>query len=380
MNRRRDDNRVLAALWAAVDLYRVLVLGYVVYLYLARLPDVAHPMRGWWILAALGAWTVASLFVRHRGRCWYLAELALAAGAISASLLVDSPEAIAAGSPTVPGMWPAATVLSWAVRAGAPGGLAAAGVIAVADLVVIRVPNPTTVHHIVILLLLGACVGYCADLVRQGHAALREAVVVRARIAERERLAATVHDGVLQALSLIHRRGSELGGEAARLGALAGEQERVLRDLVSAPALVSSTSLVPVPDGPVDVRTLVAGHCGGRVSVSAPADPVLVPAVRAQELDAAVLAVLDNVRLHAGEQARAWVLLEDEGDTVCVTVRDDGPGIPDGRLEEARREGRLGVASSIMGRMTELGGSATYTSRPGGTVVELQMPIEREPS
>ena len=43
----------------------------------------------------------------------------------------------------------------------------------------------------------------------------------------------TIHDGVLQALAFIHRRGVDAGGEAARLGAIAGEQEQRLRALVS---------------------------------------------------------------------------------------------------------------------------------------------------
>ena len=50
--------------------------------------------------------------------------------------------------------------------------------------------------------------------------------------AERARLARAVHDGVLQVLALVQRRGRELGGEAAELGRLAGEQESALRALI----------------------------------------------------------------------------------------------------------------------------------------------------
>jgi signal transduction histidine kinase len=81
------------------------------------------------------------------------------------------------------------------------------------------------------------------------------------------------------------------------------------------------------------------------------------------------------VRRHCGEQARAWVLVEDEPDLVRLTIRDDGPGIPDGRLAAAAAAGRFGISHSISGRMRDLGGSAVISSVPDeGTVVELCLP------
>lgn len=84
---------------------------------------------------------------------------------------------------------------------------------------------------------------------------------------------------------------------------------------------------------------------------------------------------LANDGRHAGPGAAAWVLLERLDDRVCVTVRDNGAGMTADRLDEAKREGRLGVAGSIRGRLADLGGPATVTSTPGaGTVVELVLP------
>jgi len=58
-----------------------------------------------------------------------------------------------------------------------------------------------------------------------------------------------------------------------------------------------------------------------------------------------------------------------------LTVRDDGPGIAAGRLEEAAAQGRLGVAQSIRGRVGDMGGHVTITSRAGeGTEVEVVVP------
>jgi signal transduction histidine kinase len=112
-----------------------------------------------------------------------------------------------------------------------------------------------------------------------------------------------------------------------------------------------------------------------RVSVSVPAEPVLLDAAVADELLAAVANALDNVEAHAGPEANAYVLLEDLGASVTVSVRDDGVGIPEGRLDEAVGEGRVGVAKSIVGRMNSLGGRAELITGPGsGTEWELTVP------
>ncbi|NUR06581.1 MAG: hypothetical protein HOQ45_06180, partial [Nocardioidaceae bacterium] len=112
------------------------------------------------------------------------------------------------------------------------------------------------------------------------------------------------------------------------------------------------------------------------VTVSAPAGPVLLPATVVEELLCVVRACLDNVRRHVGDDAPAWVLLEDLGDRVVVSVRDEGPGITDDRLAEAEAQGRLGVSQSIRGRMADLGGTADLLTGPGrGTEWELSVPV-----
>ena len=124
-------------------------------------------------------------------------------------------------------------MVRWAVLRGWRGGLFAAAVVAAADLLEVVEPTENTVNNIILLFLLGGCVGYCSDLSREGHAALQEAMQVQAEVRERDRLARTVHDGVLQALSYIHRRGTEMGGEVRELATMAAAQEGLLRTLVS---------------------------------------------------------------------------------------------------------------------------------------------------
>jgi signal transduction histidine kinase len=153
------------------------------------------------------------------------------------------------------------------------------------------------------------------------------------------------------------------------LAELAGEQERALR------RLVSTGDSEPRGGGRVDVGSWLRQRASDAVSVSVPADRVLLDANDAEELCAAAANALDNVAAHAGPGARAYVLVEDLGTSVTVSIRDDGVGIPDGRLEEAVDEGRIGIAKSIVGRMDSVGGHATLTTASGmGTEWELTVP------
>jgi signal transduction histidine kinase len=223
----------------------------------------------------------------------------------------------------------------------------------------------------VLLLVAAAAIGGLgvAHYLSERWAERKQAELIRqeAAAAERDRLARPIHDGVLQVLAMVQREGSELGGTGAQLAALAGEQEVALRNLLSG----NRTD----PGAVADLRAKLTGLASPAVEVSAPADPVMLPAAAATELLAAIQAALDNVRQHAGPGARAWILLEEEDDGIRVTVRDDGAGFAADRLQEAARSGRLGVEQSIRGRIRDLGGTATVKSRPGiGTEVELWIP------
>lgn len=367
----QSEPGVVEAFWKGIDVLRPLALAYAGYAAWDRHEQMVRPAVAWGVLAVLAAWTVFLLVHRRRTLTLVLVELGLAAGAILATRLVDSEAVIHSGAPTVPTFWPAAGVVSAAVLLGRRGGFLAALFVGVVDLLEVGDPTFHTVNNVVLLLLIGTLIGYAVDLAREGHAKLRAALVLEARVRERERLARTVHDGVLQTLAFINRRGGQLGGEAAELGGMAAEQERRLRALVTA----ADAEELPAPGGDVDLRALLARHGGERVHLVAPADPVLLPEAAAAELEAAVGAALDNVRAHAGDGAQAWVLVEDEGAEVSVTVRDNGVGMPSGRLAEAAVAGRLGVASSIRGRLRDLGGVAQWSSREGsGVTVRMRAP------
>ncbi|MEN3359015.1 MAG: hypothetical protein V7637_2997 [Mycobacteriales bacterium] len=370
-------------LWRAVVVFRLAALAYAGALILGTYHTYAHPSGGLVVLALMAGWTglmtLASRFAW--GRCWPLlaGDLAVAAALTLSSLWVQTYQQSHGGSVTLTTSWGAAPVLGAAVRGGPWAGAAAAGLLGSSTIATRQGITVSTAGSVVLLFLAGTVSGYVVRLVVRAERQLSAAARLEAATRERERLARGIHDGVLQVLTLVQRRGAELGGEVAELARLAGEQEVALRGLVAAPtpaeAGADPAGDGPAGDGPVDLCGLLAAERSSHVTLSTPASPVPLAPHAARELAAAVRAALDNVVRHAGASARAWVLVEDLGDEVVVSVRDDGPGIPPGRLDRAAAEGRLGVALSMRGRVRDLGGTVGVHSAPGeGTEVELRIP------
>ena len=355
--------RLDTALWRAIAVYRLAALLYAAGSMAVYTGTYRRPALGWAVLAGMAAWTAAAAYLyadpRRRRPPLLVADLVLTVAALLSSVLVMTPDRIDAGDPTLTVSWAAAPVIAWGVHGGWRGGAVAAVVVGAAAVVERGGASQATVNSLVLLLLVGTVVGYVVALARRAERAYAQAVQLQAATAERERLSRSVHDGVLQALALVSRRSSD-----PELADLAAQQEASLRRLVSgAPA--------PAPAGEADLRPLLPAAAD--VHLATPAEPVLLPAQAARELAAAIGAAVDNARRHGGGQA--WLLVEDEADAVTVTVRDDGPGIAPGRLEQAVRDGRLGVAQSIRGRMADLGGTVDVHSAPGrGTEVELRVP------
>nr|WP_037840051.1 DUF5931 domain-containing protein [Streptomyces sp. NRRL S-337] len=380
-------------LWRALTGYRILTLLYVLVLAAMSYRKYAHPLVAAAYMGALTLW-MALTWRRTTSpeRCtrrFLITDLSFAVGGILLTTVVDSHARIMGGAPTLPSIWAAGAVLGFAIKGGWRWAAVASSAVAAANLVEREVLARDTIHNVILVWVASVGLGYVVEVARASERTLARALQVEAATRERERLARDIHDSVLQVLAMVQRRGAAIGGEAAELGRMAGEQEVALRTLVSggpvsrppAPVLAPTPAAVPVPppppaaDGPCDVRALLAPYAGAGVTFSEPGAPVELPAAAAAELAAAVSAALDNVRVHAGAGARAWILVEDEPHAVIVTVRDDGPGIPEGRLADAEREGRLGVALSIRGRLRDLGGTAEWVSVPGqGTEVELTVP------
>ncbi|MDQ3616553.1 MAG: DUF5931 domain-containing protein [Actinomycetota bacterium] len=360
---------VEATLYRALAVLRVVVAVNMIGLNLVRRHNMDHPWLGWLVIIATAGWTGYAIWAYGAPKRWgpplLLTDLAVAVAGILATSYVKGPDWQA----TLPGFWVMGVVLAWGIHWHWVGGLGAATLISAADLSLRADLSQTNYSNIFLLMIGGPVLGYTTGLLKEMAAARDIAERSAAAAAERARLARVVHDGVLQVLSLVQRRGLELGGKSAELGRLAGEQEVALRSLIQQGT--SASSLGSSGDLALSLSLLQSRS----VTVSVPGSPVLFPAAVVDEVTAVVRACLDNVAAHVGTDAPAWVLLEDLGPSVIVTVRDSGPGIPEGRLESAAAEGRLGVSESIRGRVGDLGGTAVLVTAPGeGTEWELTFP------
>ncbi|GAB7005973.1 DUF5931 domain-containing protein [Nocardioides sp. AN3] len=362
---------VESRLFRALAVLRVVVLVNAIGLSVYRLDNVRHQAALVICLLVMVAWTAFAIWAyaepRRRTAALLVADLAIAL-----ALLLVTPWVKGAGfHATVPGFWIVGALLAWAIHYRVVGGLVAGVLFAVVDLSLRETIRQSDYNNAFLLVISGPIVGFmCGSL--QQMATERDAAERAAAMAvERARLARAVHDGVLQVLALVQRRGREVGGDLAVLGELAGEQERQLRRLIRAEDTVAAD---PAGESVDLVTELAVLERSPVVTVSTPAFPVLVPAGVAQEIVAAARACLDNVRRHVGEEAPAWVLLQAFPDRIELSVRDDGPGIPTGRLAEAQAQGRLGVSESIRGRIADLGGTAEVATGSFGTEWELVVP------
>lgn len=385
-----DDPR--APLWRGAQWFRALSVLYAV----GRQVDEAdrYEKIGWsWVLIAVVVLVsgIAALgYIRGFGRnLWFVVgEFVVASGLALATALVATPEFAVHNQALPTTLWLTNPIVSVAILSGPVGGMVGGIVIAAVN-AIHRGTFPETIvrdANYPVFMAVGLGIGVAARVAIRSQEQLREAERVAAEARARERLAREVHDGVLQALAFLSRRCAELrdpvahlggpGAELGDLGALAAQQERALRRLIAE----SPDGAAPDPDADgaaqaVDLRELLRPLASGVVTLAEPGGAVTLPAAVAAEVAAAVRNALENTVRHAGPEARSYLLLEDVGDAVLVTVRDDGAGIAPGRLEEARAEGRLGVSESIVGRMRELGGRAELTTAEGeGVEWELWIP------
>ncbi|MBN9757965.1 MULTISPECIES: MacS family sensor histidine kinase [unclassified Pseudonocardia] len=374
-----DVEHPLEPFWRGVIAYRLLTLLTVVGVTLYHLrTGYERPLAAVAVLGVMVAWTAVTSWgylgglpgAPDRRGLLALADLGVCVAVMATTPLVVRVAHLDEGGPGMGSIWTSGAVLACAVAFRITGGVLAAAVITVALVLSKQRFGVLELGDMQLLLLAGLTVGFAAHVLERTAARLRRLVAEQAATAERERLTRAVHDGVLQVLAHVQRRGAELGGGATELGVLAGEQETALRALLSGSGTTDAS-------GRRDLAAALRILASDRVTVSAPGRPVELSGPVVDEVEGAVRAALANVALHAGPDARAWVLVEELPGAVEVSVRDDGPGIPEGRLAEAEAQGRMGVSRSIRGRVGDIGGTLTLDTGPDiGTEWVIRVPRE----
>ncbi|MGW5051219.1 MacS family sensor histidine kinase [Actinokineospora sp. NPDC004072] len=361
-----------APLWRAAVLLRVITLVFAAGVVADHRGEYANTALAWVSIGLMAVWTAVTswYYLRSPRSAWFAGlDLAVCCGIMALSPLVLTEHQLRVEVvPLVTTVWVTAVVAVGAVQGGTVGGTAFGAVVGLLNYGIRGYVDTDLTRDMVLLVGVGFVLGLTATTSRRSAQRLERALRVEAATAERERLARSIHDGVLQVLARVGKRGRELGGEAAELAELATRQEVALRALVSAAPLDSGAE-------EVDLRGRLQVLATDRVQVSVPATPVVLAGEVAAELSDLVREALANVERHAGAGARAWVLLEDLGDEVVLSIRDDGTGIPAERLAEAAAQGRMGVARSIRGRVSDLGGTVTLDTAPDeGTEWEVRVP------
>ncbi|WP_231747965.1 MacS family sensor histidine kinase [Auraticoccus cholistanensis] len=351
-------------------LVRVTALVYVLAVDAVRLPSVAHPAVLVAVMLAVSAWTAFTLWSYAspaRRRTWVLV-LDLVATLVLVAL---SPWVLGPGSEqSVVPLWTASAPMALALWRDWSWGVLAAVLVSVVDLAAMTSTEVANWGGKLGFVLLTGGLGYLVAALRRSTCERERITASAAAMAERARLSRLVHDGVLQVLALVERDAPSFGPRGLLMATAARQQEVELRRL-----LQSDHGEDDIDVTVADLAAVLDRHASASVTISTPAGRVLVDNEVAAELDQAVSEVLTNVARHAGPGAKAWVLLEREGEDVVVSVRDNGVGGQLEDFEDAHRRGRFGVRHSIRSRVSDLGGVATLRTAPGrGVEWEFRIP------
>ncbi|RJQ83458.1 ATP-binding protein [Pseudonocardiaceae bacterium YIM PH 21723] len=363
----------MTPLWRGTAWLRIVTLVFAIGIAAVHSNEYMRPWLAWSVLGVMTVWTGVTFYwyrrSRFRTKPVVLIDLAVSCGLMLTSLAVMSEKQFTDEFPLITTIWVAGAVSASAVLGGRFWGIGGGAAMALTNWVIRGNLHTDLLRDTVLLMGVGFLLGMCADTARDSAEKLHRALRAEAATAERERLARQIHDSVLQVLARVRRRGNELGGEAEELAKLAGEQEIALRSLVAAAPADSNE------EGETDLRGRLQLLTTSRFQVSVPATQVMLPSGTAAELVAITVEALANVDKHAGIDAKAWVLLEDLGDEVVLSIRDDGIGMRAGRLDQAEQEGRIGVRHSIRGRIRELGGRVELHTAPAeGVEWEVHIP------
>ena len=211
------------------------------------------------------------------------------------------------------------------------------------------------------------------------YRAARDEMLAEVRRVFEQRATALLHDTVLNQLAVITTTQQELSAVAraairADLETIVGQEWFDVappEEEGDAPPSAAGTHL----DRVTRLRGIIDGAAAGEVQVGFAGDTTVLDALDSEAFDEFSRAIgqcVANVRRHAGTDS-ADVVLGGAAGEVSAMVIDGGRGF----VLDDRTDGRLGVGTSIVGRLETIGGSATVWSQPGkGTSVLLRVPAD----
>jgi signal transduction histidine kinase len=317
-----------------------------------------RPEIGWSLVAAALVWGALAVVLRgSQGReepVWLtVGDLVLATFALFAPKLSGASQLFYGGFPAITVAVAAAQSRTRAV--------VVASVLSMAAVLRLEAQSLADVveslSQIISYGMVAVIVGWVVHAIFASEAARREAEAGQTRAEERSRMAAHLHDSVLQTLALIQRDAADGG----RVTTLARRQERELRDWLYGGRAPASGLPERVRRDAEDVEDLF----GVKVEVVTVGDLALDQ--RTQALAEAGREAMSNSAKHAGVD-QVSVYLEATDARVVLYVRDRGRGFDPLAVDTDRR----GISDSIRGRMQAAGGTAVIRSNEGkGTEVEL---------
>ncbi|MFN4002975.1 sensor histidine kinase [Microcella sp.] len=212
------------------------------------------------------------------------------------------------------------------------------------------------------------------------YRAARDEMLADVRRVFEQRATALLHDTVLNQLAVITTTTGDLSATVraairADLETIVGQEWFDVAHADDGRAAVATLS-GGAAERAERLRTTIDDAAGADLRVELSGDTAVLAGLDTEgfdEFSRAIGQCIANVRRHAGTDS-ADVVLGGGADEVSAMVIDGGRGF----ALDARTDGRLGVGTSIVGRLETIGGSATVWSQPGkGTSVLLRVPAAR---
>lgn len=212
-----------------------------------------------------------------------------------------------------------------------------------------------------------------------------------AREEERARLAREIHDTMAQELTRLKLDVAWLNRRLAK--PLTEAEQNLLKDKLEGMRVIADTSISAVQRLATELRPVVLdtlglqaaiewqvrdfeARSGLRCEIAVPEKNLTIDSERSTALFRILQESLTNIARHA-QATEVYVTLRCAANAICLTVRDNGAGIADGKLTDPHSLGLTGMRE----RAALLEGQCQVLRSPeGGTQVEVSLPYSNPDS